>query len=389
MNKKSILFLTNAYPDFDTSYRGIFIRKMATLLEDDGYEIAVVTPKIYRASRFFEDQKGMRVYRFPFFARDKLLIEYKKIPYLKMALYYVSGIILTFWVMLRYRCRLIHAHWAIPTGVIGILVGAILRRPVIVTIHGSDFRVAMEGPSLLKKIFLCVSKRASFLTCVSEVLRKELEQLGIEGKKIATFPMGVDDNFFEVGRRRKSPSRDRAFTVLSNRNLLRNYNVSLFIRAIPIVLQKEPKVKFLVAGEGPERGNLEKEASDLNLGSSVQFLGRIPNEEMAGLLAEADIFVSTSLYDGTSVSLLEAMACGTFPIVTDIASNREWILDGETGSLFSGGDEILLAKKILEAIRTPELLKKSIAKNRKIAQQGGYWGENIKKMTGIYERVLL
>jgi len=96
---------------------------------------------------------------------------------------------------------------------------------------------------------------------------------------------------------------------------------------------------------------------------------------MAGLLAEADIFVSTSLYDGTSVSLLEAMACGTFPIVTDIASNREWILDGETGSLFSGGDEILLAKKILEAIRTPELLKKSIAKNRKIAQQGGYWGK--------------
>ena len=84
MQKKSILFLTNAYPDFEDSYRGIFIKKMAQLLQNDGYQISVVTPKIYRSSRYFEEQNGIKVYRFPFFAGSKLLIEYNKIPYLRM-----------------------------------------------------------------------------------------------------------------------------------------------------------------------------------------------------------------------------------------------------------------------------------------------------------------
>src|SRR4030043_1081217 len=118
-----ILFLTNAYPDFDTSYRGIFVKKMATLLKREGYQISVVTPKIYRKSPYFEDGGGIKVYRFPFFARNKLLIEYERIPYLRMILYFISGFFLTLYVLFSHRCRLIHAHWAIPTGLIGILAG--------------------------------------------------------------------------------------------------------------------------------------------------------------------------------------------------------------------------------------------------------------------------
>src|SRR4030043_1521142 len=119
----NILFLSNAYPDFDTSYRGIFVKKMATLLKREGYQISVVTPKIYRKSPYFEDQEGIKVYRFPFFARNKILIEYERIPYLRMILYFISGFFLTLYVLFSHRCRLIHAHWAIPTGLIGILAG--------------------------------------------------------------------------------------------------------------------------------------------------------------------------------------------------------------------------------------------------------------------------
>ena len=89
--KNSILFLTNAYPDFDSSYRAVFIKRMAHLLKKDGYEISVVTPKICKGSRYFENQNGVRVFRFPFMARNKLLIEYQKVPYGKMILYYISG----------------------------------------------------------------------------------------------------------------------------------------------------------------------------------------------------------------------------------------------------------------------------------------------------------
>jgi glycosyltransferase involved in cell wall biosynthesis len=385
MEKRSILFLTNAYPDFDSSYRGIFIKKMATLLHKEGYRISVVTPKIYKGSRYFEDQNGMKIYRFPFFAKNRLLIEYEKVPYLKMLLYYISGFFLTIYVMLKNRCGLIHVHWAIPTGLIGVLAGALLRKPLVVTIHGSDFRMAMGRSSLLNKLFLFVCKRARNITCVSEVQKKEIEQAGIEEERIHMFPMGIDEKFLEAGRNREQISNNRPFTILSNRNLLPIYNVSLLIRAIPAALKEEPKIKFLIAGDGSERENLEREAKNLNVESSIQFLGRVPHEKMPSILAQSDVYVSTSLYDGASVSLLEAMACGTFPIVTDILSNREWIIDAENGFLIPTGNEYTLARKIVEAIRNNELLAQANKKNREIIEQKAHWKVNIRKIANIYE----
>ena len=385
MKRNSILFLTNAYPDFESSYRGIFIKKMATLLEEEGYKISVVTPKIYGGSHYFEEQNGIKVYRFPFFARDKLLIEHKKIPYLRMILYYITGFFLTIYAMFKNKCNLIHVHWAIPTGLIGAWVGGLLRKPIVVTIHGSDLRMAIERPGFLRKIFVYVCKNATHLNCVSEVQEKEMEQLGIMNEKISVIPMGVDEAFLETGKGRKIELNKGSFIILSNRNLLPFYNVSLLVRAIPYVIKEEPKTKFIIAGDGSEKGNLESEVEQLNVSSSVQFLGRVPHQEMPNLLGQSDIYVSTSPHDGTSVSLLEALASGAFPVVTDIPSNREWISDGDNGFLVPKENENVLAKKIVEAIRDHRLLGEAHEKNRKIVEQRAYWRENIKKIAEFYK----
>jgi len=384
--KKSILFLTNAYPDFESSYRGIFIKKMASLLQEEGYHISVVTPKIYRGSPYFEEQDGIKVYRFPFFARDKLLIEHKQIPYLRMILYYLTGFFLTIYAMFKNKCNVIHAHWAIPTGLIGTLVGSLLSKPLIVTIHGSDLRMALERPGFLRKIFVYVCHHATHLNCVSNGQKKEMEQLGILGEKISIIPMGVDDAFLETGRNRKKEGDQKPITILSNRNLLPLYNVSLLVRAIPHVLKEEPKTKFIIAGDGSEKKYLESEVENLNVSTSVQFLGRVAHQEMPNLLGQSDIYVSTSPYDGTSVSLLEALASGAFPVVTDIPSNREWIADGDNGFLVPKENENLLAKKIVEAIRDHRLLGEAHEKNRKLVEQRAYWRENIKKIVELYQK---
>jgi glycosyltransferase involved in cell wall biosynthesis len=380
-----ILFLTNAYPDFESSYRGIFIKKMATLLRDEGYHISVVTPKIYKGSHYFEEQDGIKVYRFPFFARNKLLIEYKKIPFLRMILYYVTGFLLTIYAVFKNKCDVIHAHWAIPTGAIGVGVGTLLRIPFMVTIHGSDLRMAVEKPGLIRKLFIYVCKKAAQLNCVSEVQKKELEQLRIKGDKISVIPMGVDESFLEMGEKRKF--NKPPLIILSNRNLLPIYNVSLLIRAIPTILKEEPKTRFFIAGDGSEKENLGKEVEDLELSASVRFLGRVPHEEMPDLLSRSDIYVSTSPYDGTSVSLLEALACGAFPVVTDIPSNREWIADGCNGFLVSEEDEKILARRIVQAIRDHRLLEEAYEINRRIAKERAYWRENIKRITELYQRL--
>jgi len=387
--RNSILFITNAYPDFESSYRGIFIKKMASLLQEEGYQISVVTPKIYKGSHHFEEQDGIKVYRFPFFAKNKLLIEYKNIPYLRMFLYYVSGFFLTLYGGVKNQCGLIHVHWAIPTGLIGVWAGKLLRKPLVVTIHGSDFRMATERSNFLRKIFLYVCQRAKQIMCVSELQEKEIQKMGVRTEKISTFPMGIDQSFLEAGRKRREKLNGQSHTVLSNRNLLPLYNVSLLIRAIPMVLKEEPETKFLIAGDGIEKETLEREVKSLNINSSVRFLGRVPHEEMPYLLSQADIYVSTSLYDGASVSLLEAMGSGTFPIVTDIPANREWIIDGENGFLVPLNEERFLAEKILEAIRNRELLSESLKINESIVEERALWPVCIEKIKEIYEAPLL
>jgi glycosyltransferase involved in cell wall biosynthesis len=388
MQKISVLFLTNAYPDFDSSYRGIFIKKMASLLKTDGYDIAVVTPKIYKKSRYVEEQNGMKVYRLPFFSENRLLIEYDKIPYLRMCFYYVSGFLLSLYAFIRHRCQMIHVHWAIPTGLIGVGIAFLSRKPLMVTIHGSDFRLAMDESSFLKRIFLYVCKKANHLHCVSDGMKRELEDLGINGGRISAFPMGIEAGFLDKEGVQRMGSDNRPTTILSNRNLLPIYNVSLFIRAIPLVLREESKVRFLIAGDGPEREGLEREAKNLNIGNFVQFLGRMPHDAMLNLLSQTDIYVSTSLHDGTSVSLLEALGSGAFPVVTDIPSNREWISDGENGFLVPTDQERILAMRVIEGIRNRSLVEKARQKNLRLVTEKVLWPETIEKTKRIYEKVL-
>jgi len=354
------------------------------LLQKGGYGITVLTPKIYRKSRYFEDQQGIKIYRFPFFAGNKLLIEYETIPYLRMILYYISGFFLTLYILFKHRCRLIHIHWAIPTGLIGLWVSKFLRKPLIVTIHGSDLRMALEKGGVLRRVFISVCRNSSHIQCVSEVQKKEILSLGLSEAKISFIPMGVDDAFYDSGEEKRMKMGNRPFTVLSNRNLLPIYNVSLLIRAIPMIIKEEPGIKFIIAGDGTDREALEREAKDLKIDTHIEFLGRIPHEEMPSLLAKSDIYVSTSLYDGTSVSLLEAMGTGAFPVVTDIPANREWIEDGKNGFLFPVNDENILARKVLDAIHNQELLARGQKLNQSRAKEKALWSACIGKIETIY-----
>jgi len=226
------------------------------------------------------------------------------------------------------------------------------------------------------------------LTCVSEVLKRGLCEWGIPEGKVSVFPMGVEETFLQVGRQARGGGDRQARTVLSNRNLLPLYNVSLLIRAIPAVLAEEPDTRFVVAGEGGEREKLEREVKDLNVGRAVRFIGRVSHEAMPALLGQSDIYVSTSTSDGTSVSLLEAMAAGSFPVVTDIPANREWIKDGENGFLVPVNEEGLLAKRIVSAIRDRELLARAGRDNLRIVEEKALWPVTIRKTEGIYKGLL-
>ncbi len=105
-----------------------------------------------------------------------------------------------------------------------------------------------------------------------------------------------------------------------------------------------------IAADGSLRRALEAAARDL---PRTRFLGALPESGIAAALQSADVYVSASRSDSTSVSLLEAMACGAFPVVSDIPANREWIDDGVNGMLFPVGDADALARCLVAALGDP------------------------------------
>jgi glycosyltransferase involved in cell wall biosynthesis len=150
--------------------------------------------------------------------------------------------------------------------------------------------------------------------------------------------------------------------VINPRGLRSYVRNDVFFAAIPKVLEKDPKVKFVcpvMQGETQP----EKWVRQYGIEANVELLPRQTPQQMADLYRSAMIAVSPSEHDGTPNTLLEAMACACFPIAGDIESVREWITDGENGLLVDPSDPEALAQAILSAIENDVLRNKAAAQN--------------------------
>jgi glycosyltransferase involved in cell wall biosynthesis len=202
-----------------------------------------------------------------------------------------------------------------------------------------------------------------------------------------TLPFGVDTDIFNPNQRIR-PHEEEPGLVVSTRRLDHGLDVDTFIRAIPKVLNTCPGVRFLVAGDGPLRPQLEQLAPNLGIAKNVDFRGQVSYHEMAGLLGQADIFVTTSPSDGNNVSLNEAMACGAFPVATDIPANRAWIEHGQNGLLFPCRDADQLAAAIIEALRQPEWRQAVMIQNWDIVCTQASWAHQMARMEHHYHELL-
>jgi glycosyltransferase involved in cell wall biosynthesis len=124
------------------------------------------------------------------------------------------------------------------------------------------------------------------------------------------------------------------------------------LRAFGRVRVVRPDAKLVLAGDGELRGDLEALGDELNLGESVRFLG--VRRDVPELLATWDVFCLSSLSEGTSVTLLEAMAAGLPTVVTDVGGNPEIVEHGATGLLAPRGDDAGLADAMLALLADPQ-----------------------------------
>jgi glycosyltransferase involved in cell wall biosynthesis len=165
-------------------------------------------------------------------------------------------------------------------------------------------------------------------------------ELGADPSRVAVVPWGADLALFPLAPPAADPH------VVSLRQLAPLYDVACLIDALPAVRDAVPGVRVTLAGDGPERAALERRARERGVAGRVTFAGALPHRELPALLAGAAAVVSCARSDSTSISLLEAMASGATPVVTDLPGNREWIDDGVEGRLFPPGDAPALASAL-------------------------------------------
>jgi L-malate glycosyltransferase len=305
---------------------------------------------------------------------------------------FISGVFWIFQVgnlVRKIKPDILNAHYVNIAGYLGAICGF---HPLIITTWGSDILTVPKQNKILGLITRWALKQADIVICVSSFMKDVIINMGIQPDKIVITPIGVDTQRFQpVGLsetiNNSDPSRNYV-RIISTRNLAAIYNVETFIKAIPIVIGKFSQLQFTVLGDGVLKKELQNLVNSLGISGKVSFIGKVLNDDLIYYLKSSDIYVSTSLSDGTSISLLEAMSCGLPCIVSEIPANKPWIKERENGLLFKPGSYEELADKIVSILDNKELrIKMGLAARALVIEKGDHQKE-MAKIENIYYQLI-
>jgi glycosyltransferase involved in cell wall biosynthesis len=162
------------------------------------------------------------------------------------------------------------------------------------------------------------------------------------------------------------------------------YGVDVLAKAFVKIAADHPNVNLILLGGGSQGTKLRQILMKGGVLERVHFGGQVGQADLPRWYHMSDLYISSSHVDGSSVSLMEALASGLPCLVSDIPGNREWVEDGVNGWLFSDGDVDSLAEKILYAIKNRRSFRKIGAAARQTAEQKADWQKNFGKLLEAY-----
>jgi teichuronic acid biosynthesis glycosyltransferase TuaC len=232
-----------------------------------------------------------------------------------------------------YDFDVIDAHYYYPDGVAAALLARHFKKPFAVTARGSDINLIARH-AIPRRLMRWASTRAAASIGVSTALTKAMLQIGMPAFSLMTMPNGVDLNLFRAhppAAARIELGWPQGPTLLSVGNLVENKGHHIAIEA----LAQLPQFRLVIAGEGPQRRELELLASQINVANRVQFLGRLDQGQLAKCYSASDVLVLASSREGWPNVLLESMACGTPVVATDVGGVAEIVTSSNVGRLMS------------------------------------------------------
>lgn len=242
-----------------------------------------------------------------------------------------------------YDFDVIDAHYYYPDGVAAALLAWHFNRPFVVTARGSDINLIAQY-ALPRTLVRWAARRAYASTGVSIALTGAMSRIGLDDSKLMTMRNGVDLAHFRPIPRQQARAAlgwSQAPTLVSVGNLVENKGHHVAIEA----LRQLPEFHLVVVGEGPQRRSLEALTDRMGLSSRVAFSGQIAQKDLPHYYSAADILVLPSSREGWPNVLLEAMACGTPVVATNVGGVREIVTSDTVGRMMSArsGDALVAA----------------------------------------------
>jgi len=275
-------------------------------------------------------------------------------------------------------------------------VASIKKTPLLISVWGNDFTLHARSTSSMDHY-----TRQTLLDC--NALHTDCQRdlaLAIEFGFAPTKPYivlpgggGIKlDVFYPIEKLSKDGGNhhlvdELPVTVINPRGFRAYVRNDTFFQAIPSVLSKYPEIRFICPGMAGE-AQAHKWILELGIGDQVELLPVQSQPEMAKLFRRSQISVSITTHDGTPNTLLEAMACGCFPIAGDIQSLREWITSGVNGLLVDPGDPYALAMAIQKVISQPEMRTKAREENLQMVNERAEYKSIMHTAVEFYGRLI-
>jgi glycosyltransferase involved in cell wall biosynthesis len=294
----------------------------------------------------------------------------------------------------REKIDLIHAHWALPQGLVARVLQSWLKVPVVLTVHGGD-AFAFSGwiGRTLKRLVL---RKADACTANSSATQKEIRKCD-PALDIRLIPMGVDADRFHPKRLEQDLRKQLQIQeemILFVGRLVEKKGVRHLLNAMPSVIQAFPQAVLVIIGEGTQRKELEELAQRLGIQSSVRFLGRLANEDLPKYYAAAHVFVAPSIVDkfgdteGLGIVFLEAAASQVAMIGTSVGGISDVLIDQITGTQITPNDPDQLATEINRLLRSQELRDRLGLRARRHVVENFSWKCVAERFTALFQEVI-
>lgn len=305
------------------------------------------------------------------------------------------------------RPDVLHAHSPVLNAFPALAVARRHRLPVVYEIRAFwedaavDHGTTREGSlryRLTRALETRACRQADAVTCICEGLQHDLVARGIPASKITVIPNAVDAEQFTFAAPvdtalRASLGLGEARVIGFIGSFYAYEGLDLLLAAAPGMIARDPRIRILLVGGGPEESRLRAQAERLGLAQHVIFTGRVPHEIVSRYYSLVDVLVYarhpmrlTDLV--TPLKPLEAMAQGQLFVASDVGGHRELIRDGENGRLFRAGDADALAAVVLSLLADEQAWPGLRLRARQYVERERTWRHSVARYVPLYARLV-